>query len=214
MIKLVSVAPRGQAGGECGPLGDHRVIRPRISISEFMVLTVVCTLPMASLIVASDGWVDVTRYLTVAVLAAATYLASFPERRRGGMVVRVPRSLAGLSLHCSSIRLCGIPLATAKVSGMLPTPVVTLFMTAREIAETTAHWPTDRAVGKSFPDSPVFADPGRRGIGRACLLDCQPQARKSQGGMELAIRSLEGRRRGTGTPKIERLMVGRLTGPY
>ena len=59
---------------------------------------------MASLIVASDGWVDVTRYLTVTVLATATYLAAFRDRRRGGMVVRVASALAGLSLHRSLIR--------------------------------------------------------------------------------------------------------------
>ena len=59
------------------------MIRPRISISGFMILTVVCTLPMASLIVASDGWVDVTRYLTVAVLCAGTYRARYRKDNEG-----------------------------------------------------------------------------------------------------------------------------------
>ncbi len=138
MIKLASVAPSGQAGGECGPLGDHRMIRTRISISGFMILTVVCTLPMASLIVASDGWVDVTRYLTVAVLAAATYLARFRTGEEG--VWWFGFALAGWAFFALLIdSIVWNALATAKVSGMLPTPVVTLFMTAREIAETTAR---------------------------------------------------------------------------
>ena len=59
------------------------MIRTRISISGFMILTVVCALPTAALIVASNGWVEATRYLTVAVLCAATYLARYRKGNEG-----------------------------------------------------------------------------------------------------------------------------------
>ncbi len=77
-------------------------------------------------------------YLTVAVLAAATYLLCFRSGEEGVWWFGFSR-LAGWAFFALLIdSIVWNALATAKVSGMLPTPVVTLFMTAPEIAETTA----------------------------------------------------------------------------
>jgi hypothetical protein len=113
--------------------------RIRISISGFMILTVVCTLPMASLIVASSGWVDVTRYLTVSALCAATYLARYRTGNEGAWWFGF--SLSGwafFALLIDSIAWSSLAAANS-VGRMLPMSVVTLFMSAREIAETTAR---------------------------------------------------------------------------
>jgi hypothetical protein len=115
------------------------MIRTRISISGFMILTVVCTMPMASLIVASNGWVEVTRYLTVAVLCAATYLARYRKGNEGAWWFGF--SLSGwafFALLVDSIAWSALA-STNTITGLLPLPVVTLFMSAREIAETTAR---------------------------------------------------------------------------
>jgi hypothetical protein len=115
------------------------MFRPRISIAGYMILAVLCTLPMASLIVASDGWVVLTRYLTVATLCYATYLARYRKDDEGAWWFGFALVGWGFFALLMDSLLWGA-LATAQGGGrMLPMSVVTLFMSAAEIAETTAR---------------------------------------------------------------------------
>jgi hypothetical protein len=54
--------------------------RFRIPIAAVMAVIALVALELAALRLGSEAWVDLTRYLTVATLAAATYLARY---RRG-----------------------------------------------------------------------------------------------------------------------------------
>jgi hypothetical protein len=58
---------------------DRRV---RFPIAALMALIALIAVEMASLRVASDGFVDLSRHLTVAMLAVATYLARYREGDR------------------------------------------------------------------------------------------------------------------------------------
>ena len=54
----------------------------RIPIAAAMAIVALLAVEMASLRVASDGYVDLTRHLTVVMLAVATYLARYREGDR------------------------------------------------------------------------------------------------------------------------------------
>ena len=56
--------------------------RIRIPIAAIMAVIAVLAVEMASFRVASDGYVNLTRHLTVVVLATATYLARYREGDR------------------------------------------------------------------------------------------------------------------------------------
>jgi hypothetical protein len=55
----------------------------RVSIARLMVLTVLCTVLLASFRVATAAWVDVTRFLTVSALALSAYLARYRSGDEG-----------------------------------------------------------------------------------------------------------------------------------
>lgn len=57
--------------------------RVRFPIAAMMALIALLAVEMASLRVASDGYVDLSRHLTVAMLAVATYLARYRDRGWG-----------------------------------------------------------------------------------------------------------------------------------
>jgi hypothetical protein len=55
----------------------------RIPIAAVMALIAVIALELAALRLATEAWVDVTRHLTIATLATATYLARYRRGEEG-----------------------------------------------------------------------------------------------------------------------------------